>query len=140
MSDILKPLFWKIYNKNEKDDVWPKKVSGSSLVYMEKTQKYFLIGGNFNAYENAIKNIELNKEILSAVDQNIENFSKYDNKKMKYITELVSNNYKNPKEIEVYSFDIYPEKKWIKIPSSGKVPSARSFQRCISNGISIIIL
>jgi hypothetical protein len=134
MSDILKPLLWKIHNKSEKDDVWPKKPIGSSLIYIHKIQKYFLIGGNFSAYENALKNIELNKEILWAVNQNIENFSKYDNKKKKYITELVSNSVKNPKEIDIYGFDLFPERKWHKISASGRIPSARSFQRCISHG------
>jgi len=69
---------------------------------LKNYKNIFLFGGNSSAYENALNNIELNKEILWAVNQNMENFSKYDNKKKKYITELVSINSKNPKEIEMF--------------------------------------
>lgn len=68
MSITLKPLIWKNIDKSDHDDIWPKKCYGASLLYLEDTYQYYLIGGNHNAYENEKKNYELNKEIIKTAD------------------------------------------------------------------------
>lgn len=133
MSVTLKPLLWKSYEKQEKDDIWPKKVVGASLIFCQDTKRYFLIGGNFNAFENSRKNFHLNQEIISGVDKNIENFSKLDSEKISYLTGSVysNGNAQTPRLIDVYILELYPEKKWYKVSTGGRVPKARSFHRSI---------
>jgi len=125
----MKPLLWKIHEKSESDELWPKRLTGCVLVFLEKLNKYILIGGNFNAYENANKNILLNKEILSS---NIENFNKLENAKRAYLTDIVYNSNLGSKSIDVYIYEQIPERKWFKVASIGRVPKARSFHRCIA--------
>jgi N-acetylneuraminic acid mutarotase len=126
----LKPLLWKNIEKSEKDDIWPRQVCGASLVYLDDVNKYFLIGGNFNAYENTIKNFQLNKDIISGIDRDINNFDKLDHAKLTYLTDNIYNN-QNHKSIEIYVYEQLPEKKWYKVSSTGRVPKARSFQKCV---------
>lgn len=64
MSVDLQPLIWKNVEKTENDDVWPKKIYSGALVFVNELNEYFLIGGNYNAYENERKNYELNNEII----------------------------------------------------------------------------
>lgn len=49
------PLLWKGYEKTEREENWPKRLIGSSVIY-EDNSKYFVIGGQFNAYENLVNN------------------------------------------------------------------------------------
>jgi N-acetylneuraminic acid mutarotase len=132
MSVSLRPLLWKVFEKTDSDDIWPKKTIGPSLVYVEKFKKYVLIGGNFNAFENSNKNVQLNREILSGT---MDNFNKLDNAKRSYLTDSVYNNNQSSKSIEVYIYELHPERRWYKVASSGRVPRARSFHRCISMSI-----
>jgi hypothetical protein len=136
MSLSLKPLLYKVYEKIDNEEVWPKKLIGGSLVYLEKANKYILIGGNFNAFENANKNIQLNREILGG---SIETFNKLESSKRAYLTESVYNNNQSTKMIDVYVYELSPERKWYKASSSGRVPRARSFHRCITIGNFIFI-
>jgi hypothetical protein len=99
-----KPLLWKNYEKTEKDDFWPKKTTGGALVYLDDINKYYLIGGGFNIYENLIKNYELNTNIIKAVDRKIDDFAKYNTEKKEYLTDLV---YNNPnKQVEVIKLSL----------------------------------
>lgn len=103
----LKPLLWKVYEKKEKDDNWPKRVIGASLVYLNDTNRYLLIGGNFNAYENLINNFQMNAEIIRGVDKDINDFQKLNSEKISYLTQSVYNN-SSPKNIEVYLYELSP--------------------------------
>ena len=99
-----RPLMWKIFDRKDKEDIWPKKLIGHSVIYIEEENKYLCLGGNFNFYDNFIRNIEFNTKILQAVDKDIENFNKYDHEKLKYLNELLTS-YNNLKSIEVFSYD-----------------------------------
>lgn len=134
MSLVIQPLIWKNYDKREKDDVWPRKVIGASLVYLEDQNRYFMIGGNFNAYENGIKNIKLNKEIISGVNRDINDFNKLNSEKISYLTGSIYTGGDKKKTIDVYIFETEPDKKWYKVTTRGRVPRARSFQRCVYVG------
>jgi hypothetical protein len=106
----LKPLLWKHYEKDiDKEEIWPKRVIGASLVYLEDQKKYFLIGGNFNAFENLNKLFTLNSGLINGVDKNIENFSKLNMDKLTYLTESIYNN-QTAKNIEVYNYELKPGK------------------------------
>jgi hypothetical protein len=99
-----KPLLWKNYEKRECDDFWPKKITGGCLVYLEDINRYYIIGGGFNIYENLMKNYELNTNIIKAVDRKMEDFPKFNNEKINYLTDLV---YNNPnKQIEIYKLNL----------------------------------
>ena len=65
----LNPLKWNVLEISEKDDIWPKRTVGASLVYLEEKEKYILIGGNFNAFENSNKNFKLNRELIAGVEK-----------------------------------------------------------------------
>ena len=130
MSITLKPLIWKNIDKSDHDDIWPKKCYGASLLYLEDTYQYYLIGGNHNAYENEKKNYELNKEIIKTAD-NINLFNRVEKEKIDYITDNVSRNYYSDYKIDLYLYDLEPDPHWLKIPTKGKTPKPRSFQRCI---------
>ncbi len=128
MSLSLKPLMWKVYEKVESDEIWPKKLCGTSLIYLEESNQYLLIGGNFNSYENANKNVELNRQIISGT---MESFNQLEKAKRVYLTDTVTAASKSGKNIEVYFYQLTPERKWYKAPSYGRVPRARSFHRCL---------
>ena len=64
MSVDLQPLIWKNIEKSDNDDIWPKKIYAGALVFIKELNQYFLIGGNYNSYENEKKNYELNNEII----------------------------------------------------------------------------
>jgi hypothetical protein len=99
-----KPLLWKNYEKGEKDDFWPKKLVGAALVYLDDLNKYYVIGGGFNIYENLMKNYELNTNIIKAVDRKIDEFGKFNNEKKGYLIDLV---YNNPnKQVEVLCLNL----------------------------------
>ena len=98
-----KPLMWKIYDKKNKEDLWPKNLIGHSIIYIEEENKYFCLGGNFNFYENYTRNIEYNTKLLQAVDKDIENFNKYDQEKLRYLNDLLTN-YSNLKCIDVFTY------------------------------------
>ncbi len=138
-SQNIKPLMWRLHEKTEKEEIWPKVLTGASLVYLEKSQKYVLIGGNFNALENIKKNFQLNRELIAGIDKNIENFIEFESKKIESLTDSVMNNSHSLKTIEIYVYD-YPVKKWYKVASSGRVPKARSFHKCVAiSKIKILI-
>lgn len=101
---MLKPLLWKILEKSEKDDIWPKHVMGASLIYCDDIEKYVLIGGNFNAYENLIKNFSLNSGLINAIDNNVENFQKVNAEKISFLTDNIYNN-QEKKTIDTYFFE-----------------------------------
>lgn len=131
MSLGLKPLIWKNIERSEKDDIWPKKVFGASLVYITETNQYFLIGGNYDTYDNHLRNYELNRELIKSVDANVLNFHKAEQNKINYITDNVTHNYYNAGSIEIYTYELEPEPHWFKNSSKGKAPKQRSFQQCI---------
>ena len=97
-----KPLMWKIMEKNEKDDLWPKKALGHSVVYLNNLNKYILIGGNFDAYGNMMKNIEFNTKLINGIDKNISSFEHFSQEKIKYFNEDISMNFKKPIDIFIY--------------------------------------
>ena len=98
-----KPLLWKNYEKSERDDFWPKKLMGSAIIYHE-LNKYYVIGGQFNSYENLIKNYDLNTNIIKGIDKKVEDFGKLSNDKVNFISESVNNNLN--KNIEVYLLNL----------------------------------
>jgi hypothetical protein len=130
------PLLWKNYEKTEKDEHWPKRLTGASIIF-EENNKYFVIGGQFNAYDNLVKNYELNNNIIKGVDKKIDEFSKYNNDKVNYIVESVIQN--QNKQLEVYSLNLEADKKWNKVNAKGRIPPSLSGHRCmhISNNILI---
>jgi hypothetical protein len=97
------PLMWKIMDKNEKEDLWPKRAIGHSVVYLDDINKYILIGGNFDAYGNMMKNIELNTKLIGGIDKRIESFESLSQDKIKYFNESIANNFK--KSIDVFLYD-----------------------------------
>ena len=127
----LRPLLWKIKEKLDSDDIWPKSTLGASLVYTPESQRYFLIGGNFNSYENYLSNEQLNNEIISSVNKNMENYYKLESQKISYISNKIFDNNLSNRYIEVYIYELYPEKKWTKPIFKSKIPKARSFQKCV---------
>ena len=48
----LQTLIWKKIEKTENDNFWPSNIIGASLVYVDDTKQYFLIGGNDKLYDN----------------------------------------------------------------------------------------
>lgn len=100
-----KPLMWRIKDKSDKDDIWPKKLLGHSILFVEEEKKFFCLGGNFNFYENFLRNIEFTTRLIKEVNKDIENFNKFDNEKLRYLNETISY-YNNLKYIEVFSYDI----------------------------------
>jgi hypothetical protein len=138
----LNPLKWNVFEKSEKEELWPKRTIGASLVYLEEKEKYLLIGGNFNVLENSNKNFKLNKELIAGVEKNINDFFKLENKKLDYLAESVANNSQNLKIIDIYVYELKPVRKWYKISSLGRVPRAKSFHKCvaISKNFKIFIL
>ena len=131
MSIGLQPLIWKNIEKNDKDDIWPKKNFGASLLYLDDVNQYFLIGGNHDAYQNELNNYDLNKEIIKTVDSNPLNFQKAEQNKIGYISQNVSNNYYTQNQIDIYIYELNPEPHWYKTTAKGKSPKPRSFQKCI---------
>ena len=131
MSIGLQPLIWKNIEKSDKDDIWPKKNFGASLIYLDDINCYFLIGGNHDAYQNELINYELNREIFKTVDTNPLNFKKADQAKLSYINQNVTNNYYVDNQIDIYTYQLDPEPHWFKTTSKGKPPKPRSFQKCI---------
>ena len=140
MSVDLQPLIWKNIDKTENDDIWPKKVYSGALVFIKDLNQYFLIGGNYNAYENERKNYELNNEIIKNAnkkrkeeyDENDEDpIVKAEQMKLKYNTENVTLNYYTDNQIDIYIYQIEPEPHWYKVRGNGKPPKPRAFQQCI---------
>ena len=114
MSVDLQPLIWKNIDKTENDDIWPKKVYSGALVFIKDLNQYFLIGGNYNAYENERKNYELNNEIIKNAnkkrkeeyDENDEDpIVKAEQMKLKYNTENVTLNYYTDNQIDIYIYN-----------------------------------
>ena len=123
MSVDLQPLIWKNVEKTENDDVWPKKIYSSALVFINELNEYFLIGGNYNAYENERKNYELNNEIIKNANKKRKNeydgdeddpIVKAEQMKLKYNTENVTLNYYTDNQIDIYIYQIDPEPHWYK--------------------------
>ena len=124
MSVELQPLIWKNIEKTDSDDVWPKKIYSGALVFIKELNQYFLIGGNYNAYENEKKNYELNNEIIKNAnkkrrddyDENDEDpIVKAEQMKLKYNTENLNINYYTDNQIDIYIYQIEPELIYINI-------------------------
>ena len=98
-----KPLLWKNYDKSERDENWPKKLMASAIIYYEHN-KYYVIGGQFNIFENLMKNYDLNNNIIKGIDKKVEDFGKFSSEKVNYISESVQNNIN--KNIEVYLLNL----------------------------------
>ena len=140
MSVDLQPLIWKNIEKTDSDDVWPKKIYSGALVFIKELNQYFLIGGNYNAYENEKKNYELNNEIIKNAnkkrkddyDENDEDpIVKAEQMKLKYNTENLNSNYYKDNQIDIYTYQIEPEPHWYKFRGNGKPPKPRTFQQCV---------
>lgn len=150
MSTNIQSYIWKIIEKGEKDDDWPKKRYGASLIYLPDKNKYFLIGGRFDAYQNEIKNYELNINILKEIDNSIALQKKYQEKiesgeiypqseknsnlqkacNAKY--EYVFQHQPDFNEIEVYIYETEGDRSyWYKMPQKGFGPKSKSCHRCI---------
>jgi len=127
----LKPLQWKVIEKPENEEFWPKPILGGSLIYVPELQKYFLIGGNFNSYENYHTNKKMNQDILTAVNKNLNNYYKLETEKINYISNKIFDNNHSNRYIEVYTYELNKEKKWTKINFKSNMPKARSFQKCV---------
>ena len=125
---MLKPLIWNISDVTIDDLNWPKKVIGASLLHLNNLNCLMLVGGNFNLIENLNKNLQINANLLKGIDNNIENFHELESEKIKYIDEMVYQT--NQKQCEIYIYNLN-ERKWIKKLTTGKVPVARSFHKCL---------
>lgn len=125
----LKPLEWKIIEKMEEEN-WPKSILGASFVYVEDLQKFFLIGGNFNSYENHKTNEKLDEDIVSAVNKNLDSYYKMEKQKVNSISKKIFDDNTSNKYMDVYTFSL-PEKIWIKHSFKSNNPNARSFQKCV---------
>lgn len=136
----LKSLQWKTIEKQENEEVWPKSLLGASVVYIPETQKYFIIGGNFDSYENYLTNEKMNQDIISAVNKNLESYYKLESEKIKYISNKIFDNNLSNRNIEVYILELFPEKKWTKPVFKYNIPGARSFQRCVYHSKSFFII
>ena len=97
----LQTLIWKKIEKTENDNFWPSNIIGGSLVYVDDTKQYFLIGGNDKLYDNNSTLNGLNKS------------------------------FQNSDKINVYIYELQPIKKWIKKETKGISPKTRIFHRCI---------
>ena len=42
----LQTLIWKKIEKNNNEKFWPNNLIGASLIYVDDTKQYYLIGGN----------------------------------------------------------------------------------------------
>ena len=140
MSVELQPLIWKNIEKTDSDDIWPKKIYAGALLFIQELNQYFLIGGNYNAYENERKNYELNNEIIrnanrkrkDEYDENEEDpIVKAEQMKLKYNTENLTLNYYKDNQIDIYNYQIEPEPHWYKVRGNGKPPKPRAFQQCV---------
>ncbi len=127
----LKPLQWKLIEKQDNEEFWPKPVLGGSFIFVPETQKHFLIGGNFNCYENYLTNEKMNQDILSAVNKNLESYYKLETEKIMTISNKIFDNNLSNRYIEVYTYEMHPKKKWTKIDFKANIPKARSFQKCV---------
>jgi len=126
----LKPLQWKVSERKENEELWPKKIVGASFIYASDLHKYFLSADNFDCYENFHTNEKMNQDILSAVKKNLNNYYKLEAEKVNYISNKIYDNESN-RYIEVYTYELFPEKKWKKVNFKSNVPKSRSFQRCV---------
>jgi hypothetical protein len=124
----LKPLEWKIIERIN-EQVWPNSILGASFVYVEDLQKFFLIGGNFNSYENHYANEKLNEDIVSAVNKNLDSYYLMEKQKVNSISKKIFDD-NTSKYIDVYTFS-FPENIWIKHKIKSNNPNARSFQKCV---------
>lgn len=131
MSIELSQLIWKNYEKKDKDDIWPKKNIGAALVYLDDENKYFLLGGNHDAYENELTNYALNKEIIKTVDTNPSQFAKAEQTKLNYIKQNVTNKYYSMNNLDLYIYELDPEPHWYKTTTTGPTIKPRSFHKCI---------
>ena len=131
MTMHLKPLIWKNIEKSDKDDIWPKKTFGASLIYLDDLKQYFLIGGNHNAFENEKINYDLNSDIIKAADTSIRDYQKSEQAKLAYITQNVTRNYYTENQIDLYVYELSPQRHWYKTTTKGSNPKPRSFQKCI---------
>lgn len=129
----LKPLQWRVIEKSENEELWPKQTLGASFIYAPELQKYFLIAGNFDCYENYHTNEKMNQDILTAVNKNLNNYYKLEAEKVNYISNKIYDNNIANRYIEVYTYELQPEKKWTKINFKSNVPKSRSFQKCVYN-------
>ncbi len=127
----LKPLLWKQIEKQDNENVWPKPIIGGIFIFIPDLQKYFLIGGNFNCYENYQTNEKMKQDIVSSVNKNLDNYYKLEAEKINYISNKYYDNNVSNRFIEVYTYDFYKEKKWIKINFKSNSPKARSFHECV---------
>jgi len=127
----LKPLQWNVIEKRENEDLWPKQILGASFLFVPDLQKYFLIAGNFDCYENYHTNEKMHQNILSSVNKNLNNYYKLEAEKVNYISNKIYDNNLSNRYIEVYTYDLQPEKKWTTINFKSNVPKSRSFQKCV---------
>ncbi len=97
----LQTLIWKKIEKNNNDKFWPNNLIGASLIYVDDTKQYYLIGGNDKLIYNSNSIKDLNKS-----SQNID-------------------------KINVYIYDLQLENKWIKKETKGNSPKIRVFHKCI---------
>ena len=97
----LQTLIWKKIEKNNNDKFWPNNLIGASLIYVDDTKQYYLIGGNDKLLYNNNSIKDSNK-----VSQNID-------------------------KINVYIYDLQLENKWIKKETKGNSPKIRIFHKCI---------
>ena len=125
----LKPLEWKIIERTN-DENWPKTVLGASFIYVEDLQKFFLIGGNFNSYENHYSNEKLNGDIVSAVNKNLDSYYLMEKQKVSSISKKIFDDNTSNKYMDVYTLSL-PDKTWIKHNIKSNNPNARSFQKCV---------
>ncbi|MCQ2817125.1 MAG: hypothetical protein MJ252_07660 [archaeon] len=139
MAEDLEPLIWKVFEKGEKDDNWPKRNYGASLIHLMEDDKYFLIGGNHDAYQNEKTYVSLNNDLINAIDEGPTAYQKAAHNKLNYIGNNLSENYYAKNQIDVYVYDMEPESKWYKMTSSGNVPKARSGHQCINIGQYIFL-
>ena len=54
----------------------------------EDLQKFFLIGGNFNSYENSKTNEKLKEDIVAAVNKNLDDYYKMELNDLKFYMHL----------------------------------------------------
>lgn len=128
---MLKPLIWNISDQTADDINWPKKLIGASLLYIPDEKMLILIGGNFNLIENLNKNLQINANLLKGIDRNILAFQELETEKIKYINETVYET--ETKTCDVYAYHL-KDKKWVKKFTTGKIPVARAFHRCLNIG------
>ena len=130
------PYMWKTREKQEKEDFWPKKIQGHNFIYDPSTTNFYVIGGDFLAYDNLVKTQEYNLKMFKEAEKDLKSYKDVSKQKISYLTDIVySSDNKSKSEILFYNYD---QNHWSKQTVKGNRPRATGFQEAVLLGLYLI--